>query len=249
MSLFSSLFKTSKTPTYSGPKPYKSLLDATGGQEYYKNITDRVAGRGVGFGGDYAEKYANPIIQNSRNTFQNYTLPELKSDLTLTGRRAASSGSGALEAAYRNQTAGENDVFSRLQQRNEDQQRNEINNALESLGAFNKGDYDAQNIYSNFDRDTFNTSMKNKQYDESTNSDKAGRIVGAGAQLLFGSNPLVSNGYQSPYGGGVSTGQDIYSGGNRYPVTQPPYGYNYNYSKPTPSPFERIKKALIGRAA
>lgn len=196
MSLFSSLFKTSKTPTYSGPKPYKSLLDATGGQEYYKNITDRVAGRGVGFGGDYAEKYANPIIQNSRNTFQNYTLPELKSDLTLTGRRAASSGSGALEAAYRNQTAGENDVFSRLQQRNEDQQRNEINNALESLGAFNKGDYDAQNIYSNFDRDTFNTSMKNKQYDNEANQGTAGRIVGAGAQLLLGGSPYSA--YTAP---------------------------------------------------
>ena len=239
MSLFSSLFKTSKTPTYSGPKPYKSLLDATGGQEYYKNITDRVAGRGVGFGDAYAEKYANPIIQNSRNTFQNYTLPELKSDLTLTGRRAASSGSGALEAAYRNQTAGENDVFSRLQQRNEDQQRNEINNALESLGAFNKGDYDAQNIYSNFDRDTFNTSMKNKQYDNEANQGTAGRIVGAGAQLLLG-----GGGGYSPYGGGIPTGQNIVSGGINYPVTAPPYGYNYNYQKPQQ---KNLLQRLLGR--
>lgn len=239
MSLFSSLFKTSKTPTYSGPTPYKSLLDSAGGQDYFKKITDRSNGVGVGYSPEYVDKVTNPVIARMRNQFNSYDLPELKSELTATGRRAGSPGFQQIAKAYENQGLNEEAAYAPIYQSAEQAKREDKNAGVQELGAFNTGDYNAQNTYANFDRDTFNTSMKNRQYDNEQNQSTAGRIVGAGAQLLFG-----GGGGYSPYGGGIPTGQSIMSGGVNYPVTAPPYGYNYNYQKPNQNLMQRL---LLGR--
>src|SRR3990167_1325661 len=120
MGLFGKLFNTQKKDfTYSGPRPPGSLLSVTGGKPYYDTLQARLAGRGVGFGEGYADKYANPIIQNLRSRFESYTMPELESELSRTGRRRGTSGFQQISQARREQGLSEGDVFSRLQQRNE----------------------------------------------------------------------------------------------------------------------------------
>lgn len=137
MSWLSNLFKSGKRDTtYRGPQPTQSLTQVRGGPEYYQTITDRLQGRGVGFGPNYASKYANPIVQNLRNRFESYDIPALTSELSVTGRRRGSGGFDQIRRAYEEQGLTEGDVFSRLQQRDEDQQRNEINDALGRVGDF-----------------------------------------------------------------------------------------------------------------
>lgn len=135
MSLLSKLFNSGKRDeTFQGGSLPSTIYDVPGGKEYTDTVSARLAGRGVGFGEGYADKYSSPIIQNMRGQFQDYTLPELKSELSATGRRAGSSGFGQIKQAYQQEGNQEGDIFSRLQQRNEDQMRSEINDALGRQG-------------------------------------------------------------------------------------------------------------------
>lgn len=152
MSIFSKLFSSGKKDfTYTGPRPPASLLDVTGGKDYYDTITNRLAGRNVGFGDNYASLYSSPIIKNMRRGFTDYTIPELTSELSRTGRRRGSPGFSQIKQAYGEQADKEGDIFSRLQMRNEDQSRNEINDALERLGLFNRNEYDVKKGYSDWE--------------------------------------------------------------------------------------------------
>lgn len=206
---FSKLFNSGKhDTTYSGPKPAASLLDVAGGKDYYNTILGRSKGEGVGFGDTYAQKYANPIIQNSRANFQDYTMPELNSELTATGRRRGSSGFQQIAQAQKEQGLAENDIFSHLQQRNEDQMRSEQANAIAQLGDFNKGDYDARTILSNFEN-----ANNNRQVQEA-NQRRANESAGL-QNLVYAGTDLIS----SMYGGGQGVGQRTpqvasYGGGN-----------------------------------
>lgn len=183
MSLLSNLFKTKKTPSYGGIQPYGTLMDAAGGKDYYNTILGRSQGKDVGFGDTYASKYANPIIQNSRATFQDRTMPELNSELSLTGRRRGSSGFQQVAQAQKEQGLQENDIFSRLQQRNEDQMRNEQNRGIEQLGEFNKGDFNARNTLAGFQNDLYKGETANIQNDRATNDAAGMRIGQAGVAL------------------------------------------------------------------
>ncbi len=152
MSIFSKLFNSEKKDTtYRGERPYQSLLESTGGKDYYQKILGRMNGQGVGFGDNYASKYANPIVNNLRNNFESYTMPELTSELSVTGRRRGTGGFDQVRRAYNEQALTEGDVFSRLQQRNEDAQREDINNAIEGVGDFNQRDANTKNNYANFE--------------------------------------------------------------------------------------------------
>lgn len=151
MSLFSKIFNSGKRDTtYTGPKPYGSLLDAAGGKDYYDMISGRAKGQGVGYGEDYANQYSNPIIKNMRANFTDYTVPQLNSELTATGRRRGSGGFQQIQQAYKEQGNQEGDIYSRLAQENERVKRAEQEAAINQMGAFNKGDYDARTIASNF---------------------------------------------------------------------------------------------------
>lgn len=210
MSFLSKLFNSEKKDTtYSGPKPAASLLDVAGGKDYYNTILGRSQGRGVGFGDTYAQKYANPIIQNSRANFQDYTMPELNSELTATGRRRGSSGFQQIAQAQKEQGLAENDIFSRLQQRNEDQMRSEQSQAISQLGDFNRGDYNARNILANFEN-----ADNNRQVQEA-NQRRANEATGLQNLIYAGSDSI-----SSMFGGGQGVGQRqapqvaSYGGGN-----------------------------------
>lgn len=229
MSLFSSLFKTTKTPTYKGVTPYNELLDAPGGKEYYNTLLDRLAGRNVGFGDSYASKYANPIIQNSRQQFEDYQIPELTSELSATGRRRGSGGFDQIRRAYQEQGNTEGDVFSRLQQRNEDQSRQEINNALTGIGSFNQAEANTRLGAANFDKNVYDSNTKAGQYDNEQNQAKAQRIGQAAVQIGA-----------APFTGGASLGMGDFS--NPFQQANPAANYvspNAGYQSPN-NPFTRM---------
>ncbi len=220
MSLLSSLFKTKKTPSYEGMTPRSSLLESTGGPQYYQTIQDRLAGRGVGFGDNYASKYANPIIQNSRANFTDYQLPELKSELSVSGRRGATGGNDLLRRAYNDQGLQENDIFSRLQQRNEDQSRSEINNAFDKLGSFNQDENNVWNNAANFNYNTYKGEVQNLNNDYAANQNTAKNLVATAGSVIA-----------APFTGGASLA-GIGGGGfnqpmaNGYYPSAPPQGYD-----------------------
>lgn len=187
---FSRLFNTKKTTNeYDNPvEPYQSLSQVQGGPEYYKQILSRSQGQGVGFGDTYAQKYSNPIIQNMRGNFEDYTMPELNSELTATGRRRGSSGFQQIAQAQKEQGLAEGDIFSRLQQRNEDQSRSEINDAMGRVGQYAQNEADLRNNFSNFrmgimDRRAGMNAQRNAN--ESAGLNRVGQFA---TQLLFGSN-------------------------------------------------------------
>jgi hypothetical protein len=142
VSWLSNLFKGNqkRDTTYTGNKPATSLTQVRGGQPYYDMIYGRTQGQDLGYGADYASKYASPIIKNSRNKFEGYTIPELKSELSATGRRRGSAGFDQMRRAYEQQGMTEDETFANLQMRNEDQMRNEKNSAISALGTFAQGE-------------------------------------------------------------------------------------------------------------
>lgn len=233
---FSNLFGGGKKVdnTYTGAKPPHSLLPLPGGQEYFNSITDRLAGRNVGFGDDYASIYSSPIVKNMRNQFESYTIPELTSELSATGRRRGSAGFGQIANAYKDQGLQEGDVFSRLQMRNEDQKRNEINDALGRVGQFNKDEANVNTGYANFDYADRTRKMAADQAQNYKEAEANTRLFQAGTDFLA---PYINRMVPSSNSG-------VFNYGNSsYPISTVPYGYNLNLNSP------RIaKQAQIGRA-
>lgn len=216
MSFFGKLFNSEKKDTtYNGPKPFQSISEIEGGNQYKQNIMDRMAGRNVGFGSDYATKYANPIITNSRANFNDYVVPELTSELSLTGRRRGSGGFDQMRRAYGEQANQENDVFSRLQQRNEDQSRNEINAAYGQVDDYLKNEANMRNTRSDFDYQD-----NNRQVQEA-NQRRANQAAGYQNLVYSGADAAIA---LAGGGGGV---------GQRQP--QQAQGYNSLFSSPNGS--------------
>lgn len=211
MSIFSKLFNSEKKDTtYSGPKPYGSLLQAQGGQDYYNRILGRSQGQGVGYSHDYVEKASNPVIARMRNKFSSYDIPELKSDLSLTGRRKGSSGFGQIAKAYENQGLNEEAAYAPIYAAAEEAKRADTNTGITQLGEFNKGDFDARNILSNFeyaDNSRQVSEANQRRSNESAGLNRAGQLITSvglapftgGASLAGASGAFGGQSYD-PYG-------------------------------------------------
>lgn len=186
-----------KDNTYSGPVPYNSLRDASGGEDYYKTILGRMQGQGVGYGEGYADRNASPIVKNMRNTFNSYDIPELKSELSATGRRKGSAGFDQMRRAYQEQGLNEGDVFARLQQQNDVASHEDVNRSIEQLGAFNQNDYNARTTASNF----YNQQNRDQVADATAQKNEGN----AAFQRLLGQASLAmpTSGLQSMFGGGM----------------------------------------------
>ena len=169
MSLLSSFFKTKKTPTYSGQRPYTSLVDATGGQDYFNTIKARSQGQGVGYSPDYVEKASNPVIARMRNQFSSYDLPALKSELSAAGRRRGSGGFDQLSRAYQTQGLNEEAAYAPIYQQAEEARRDDINKYTGDLGNFALNDSSVRNTAANFDRGTFNYAVTTRIQDRKEN--------------------------------------------------------------------------------
>ena len=210
--------------TYKGDVPYMSLSQSPGGAEYYKTIQDRLAGRGVGFGDTYASKYANPIIQNSRQQFEDYQIPELTSELSATGRRRGSGGFDQMRRAYNEQGNQEGDIFSRLQIRNEDVSHDDVNDAFNKVGDYAKTNADMRNNAVNFAYNQQRDQVGDMNRQKSTARDQFGKVVDAAATVVTGV-PISSFGGSGGGGGGFN---DLFSGaGGYYRPTPPPSNYDY----------------------
>lgn len=238
MSWLSKLFGSEKKDTsYTGPRPITTLSQVKGGPEYYQTIIDRMAGRGVGFGDSYASKYASPIVRNMRGYFTDYAVPELKSDLSATGRRRGSAGFSQLEQAYKNQGLAEGDVFSRLQQRNEDQMRNEINDAMGRVGQFAQNEAGLFNNYVNFEKAENDRQVSEAQARRDREAAGYQRLLVAGGQLAA-----------APFTGGASLAipmggaQDFY----QYRASTPPPGYDLSGFSSIPNRVS-VRNAQAGR--
>lgn len=219
MSFLGKLFNSNKKDTtYNGPKPYQHFDEATGGKQYYQAILDKLAGRNVGYGDEYVS-YANPQVANLRNTFNSSTLPELKSELTATGRRAGSSGFKQLEDAYTKQAFNENDIVAQLAQRNAEARREDMNQAESDLGNYALTDSNMMKDSANFEY-----ADHNRQVNEATaRRDKEAQ----GYQQLVGA---ASNALTAGFGGIPSlpkSSPSLNYGGVNYATSQPPAGYDY----------------------
>lgn len=235
MSWISNLFKTQKTPSYQGATPYGSLLDATGGKEYYDKILARSqGGGGVGYSPDYVEKASNPVIARMRNQFNAYDLPELKSELTATGRRAGSPGFAQISKAYENQGLNEEAAYAPIYQQAEEARRADINAGINNLGAFNTGDYNAKNTQAGFAKDVYNQETKNIQADREANNARTGNVI-QGAVALGG----------IPFTGGASLYPSLYDPYKSLVQSRTPVQPNYAYLD-QPSGYN---KPLTGRTA
>jgi hypothetical protein len=204
-SFLSKLFKTDKRDTtYQGPKPYGSLMEAQGGADYYKNITGRLAGQGVGYGDTYADQATNPIIARMRGQFASRDIPALTSELSATGRRKGSAGFDQMSRAYNQQGLDEGAVYADAYNQNEQQKRTEINDALGRLGEFNKGDYDARSNIADFENANNNRQVQEEDARRSTVRDL--RMRGLGSAMMFipgaqGAAGGMSQSYQPQYSG------------------------------------------------
>ncbi len=200
MSWISSLLggNQKKSNSYEGPRPYGSLRDAEGGQQYLDTVRQRIAGQGVGYGEGYAQKNSSPIVANMRNNFNSYDIPELTSELSATGRRKGSAGFDQMRRAYQEQGLNEGDVFARLQQANDVASHDDISRAIEQLGAFNQNDYNARNTLANFEYNNNRDQVGNAANQRAEGNAAFQRLIGVGTSLLPTSIPS--------FGGGSSVG-------------------------------------------
>lgn len=186
MSWLSNLFggNQKRDTTYQGPKPYGSLREAAGGEDYYKNIMSRLQGQGVGYGEGYADRTSSPIIKRMRNQFSSYDIPALTSELSATGRRRGSAGFDQMRRAYQEQGLNEGEVYANLDRENTVQSRNEINDASERLGAFNKGDYDARGNIANFEYANNRQQVADAGAQRDAGNAAFQRLIGVGTAML-----------------------------------------------------------------
>jgi len=238
MSLLSGLFKTKKTPSYGGIQPYGTLMDAYGGKDYYNTILGRSQGNSKGYGDDYVDT-ANPQIAQLRNQYTGYDLPELKSELSATGRRAGSSGFQQIARSMSDQSDKENAIKARLAQNQSEAIYNDTNQGINDLGAFNTGDFNARKSLADFQQNQYRQESSNIQNDRSRN-DQMAQNIGQGAVALAG----------VPFTGGASL----------YPSMADPYRslVQSRTTPQAPQPYQqpygnygntgRIKNAQIGRA-
>lgn len=178
---------------------------------------------GVGYSPDYVDKSTNPIIARMRNQFTSTDLPELKSELTATGRRAGSSGFGQIQKAYENQGLNEEAAYAPVYQQAEEAARQDKNSGVQELGAFNTGDYNARSTAANFDNSLYGQQSSNIQADNAANNQKGANIV-QGAVALAG----------IPFTGGASAAgfsPSVNYGGVSYPISQPPIGQQDYYKQ------------------
>ena len=219
MSWISDMFKTTKTPSYNGLRPPTSQTGLYGGQDYYNQINNRSQGIGVGYGPDYTS-YANPQIAQSHNAYTGYALPELKSELTATGRRAGSAGFQQLARSQSDQADKENSIMAQLMQRNAEASNADVNKAIEAKGSWVKNEAGLGENAANFDNDLYGQQTKNLQYDKGMNDQRTGNVIQAGYDLV---SPMFT-------GGGSSLGAP--SSGEFNSTFQGP-GYSW---KPTTNP-------------
>lgn len=227
MGLFDKLFNSKKRDTtYTGTQPIASLRDTQAGKEYYDKIARRSEGYDVGYGPGYASKYANPIIQRSRAEFQDYYLPELKSELVASGRYGGSGGFDQLRRAYNEQALTEGDIFSRLQQREEDARRQDIAAAIDAQGDVARADADLIGRKAAFDYGQYGNQLSREDQRLANQSAGYQRLVGGALD------------FAAPYAGGLVgrlaqrmpnyTGQLMSYGGGLYPVSTAPRNYDYS---------------------
>lgn len=222
MSFFSKLFGSEKKGTGydNGPKPYGTLMEAAGGPEYYNAIKKRMGGEDVGYESGYVDKATNPILARMRNQFQSYDLPELKSELTATGRRAGSSGFQQIAKAYENQGLNEEAAYAPIYQAAQEARRQDINANTQAVGAFNQNDYNARNILANFEYNSHRDQVGDAQQRRANEARGLQALGQAGVQLLFGgSSPNPFNNNLLNYGG------------QNYPITQPPSNQQDYYTQ------------------
>lgn len=149
--IFSRLFNSEKKDTtYNGTKPVTSLSQVAGGPDYFKKITDRSNGIGVGYGENYTSN-ANPQIAQLRNQYTGYQLPELKSELTATGRRPGSSGFQQISRSMSDQGDKENAIMARLMQNNAEASHDDVNTAVGQVGNYAQNETGLVNTRANFD--------------------------------------------------------------------------------------------------
>lgn len=211
--------KDKRDTTYQGPRPVGGLAGAEGGKEYYNQIYNRAVGRtDLGFGKDYAEKYANPIVQNMRSGFESYQMPELKSELSASGRRQGSAGSDLIRRAYQEQGLQEGDVFSKLQQRNEDQYRNELNTSISQMGQYANQDANFKNILANFEYGSNQDQVAREDARLESNSKVYKDLMAAAVNMATGipTMPSSSQSYQTPYSQGMPAGYGANMGNQGY---------------------------------
>jgi len=222
MSLLSSLFKTQKTPTYSGQRPFTSLMDAQGGQDYYKTISNRSKGNDVGYSSGYVDKVTNPVIARMRNQFQSYDIPALQSELSATGRRKGSGGFDQIRRAYQEQGLNEEAAYSPIYAAAEEARRDDINSYTNNVGEFALNDANVRNTAATFDRGTFNDAVQTGVQDKTANRQQAGN-------LLYGALD-----FSSPYINQITSRMpNMTSGSSRmgFNVSTPPKGYDYKNIK------------------
>lgn len=209
MSIFSKLFNSEKKDTtYNGTKPVTSLSQVQGGPEYYKKITDRSNGIGVGYGDNYTSN-ANPQIAQLHNQYTGYQLPELKSELTATGRRAGSSGFQQISRSMSDQADKENAIMARLMQNEAEAKHNDVASAIGNVGNYAQNETGLVNTRANFDYND-----NNRQVQEA-NQRRANEATGL-QNMVYAGSDMIS----SLYGGGQGVGQRqapqvaSYGGGN-----------------------------------
>lgn len=201
MSWLSKLFKTDKRDTtYQGPKPVTSLNQVQGGPEYYKTISGRMAGEGVGFGEQYASQASNPVIARMRNQFKSYDIPELASELSATGRRRGSAGFDQMRRAYEDQSLAEGDVYSGLYQQNEAQKRNEMNDALGRMGQYASNEANLVGERANFDYADNQRQVGEEDERRKTVRDLRLRGIGAAMSFIPGGQTSSMGGTPTSYG-------------------------------------------------
>lgn len=243
-SFLSKLFNSSKRDTtYTGAQPYASLTQAQGGADSLAELKRRMAGVGVGYGSDYENQAANPIITNMRGLYNSRTMPELVSELSATGRRRGSGGFEQLRQSLQDQGNQEGDVYARAYQANQEQKRNEINQALSDTQDFARSDADLQNRAAQF---SYADHMKQvNQENQRTANQATGmqNLVAAGADIF---SQMAGGGSNIFSAQPKQTGQMLFSGAGSYPITAPPAGYNYQYQKPQGGMLQSLRKALSG---
>lgn len=236
MSWFSKLFNSGKHDTTFHGSLTQDLRDMPGGKEYYDTIMNRLQGRNVGFGPDYAEKYANPIINESRSNFTSYQIPELTSELSRTGRRRGSGGFDQIRRAYQEQGNNENAVFSQLQQRNEDQSRNEINDALARSGQFAQDEATTRDNSVKFQKQLNDDQVAQANARRANESAGLQNLVGAATDFLSPYAYSAVNGIFSRLGA-----RNGLTGFNPLTMSTPPVGYNLGLRSTTTDGYRKAK--------
>lgn len=145
-----------KPQEYEGFRPYQSLKEIPEGQLWSDKLTERLAGKNVGFSREVMDRNTAPFAQARMAGVTNYEAPAISAAASARGLGRSTIPVNRIALSTQEASRDIEQRIADIEMKNEAQKRQEINQALQDIGTFTGQESNQRTIRSGFDYGEFN---------------------------------------------------------------------------------------------